>query len=158
MMTLKSSAQRVQDAIRALGYENQVQELPDSARTAAEAAEAVGCHVAQIAKSLIFRGAESGTPILIIASGANRVNEKRMARVIGEKLRKPDADFVREKTGFAIGGVPPLAHAEPLTTYLDETFWEHSRIWAAAGHPHALFSLTPDELLAMTGGTVVSIV
>lgn len=158
MTTLKASAQKVQDAIYALGYQNQVQELPDSTRTAAEAAEAVGCEIAQIAKSLIFRGAESGQPILIIASGAHRVDEKKMTQLIGEKLRKPNADFVREKTGYAIGGVPPLAHAEPMATYLDESFWQHERIWAAAGHPFALFSLTPDELQKMTDGTVVAVI
>lgn len=158
MSRLKPSAQKVQDAIHALGYENSVQELPASTRTAVEAAEAVGCQLAQIAKSLIFRGAESGTAFLIIASGAHRVDENKMARLIGEKLRKPDAEFVRTKTGFAIGGVPPLAHAEPLTTYLDETLWHHERIWAAAGHPYALFPLTPNELLDMTGGTVVAVV
>ena len=153
--SLKPSAQRVQDALHARGFANQVIELADSTRTAAEAAAAVGCEVGQIAKSLIFQGAASGRPILIIASGDNRVNEKAMTAHIGEKLLRADADFVRLHTGFAIGGVPPLGHASPLTTFIDADLWRFQAIWAAAGHPYAVFALTPDELVALTGGVVV---
>jgi prolyl-tRNA editing enzyme YbaK/EbsC (Cys-tRNA(Pro) deacylase) len=154
---LKPSAQRVQDAIHARGFSNQVVELADSTRSAAEAATAVGCEVAQIAKSLVFQGKTSGKAILIIASGANRVNEKVVAAHLGEKLTRPDADFVREQTGFAIGGVPPLGHAQPLLTLIDEDLLTLASIYAAAGHPNALFPLTPAELVQMTGGQVISI-
>jgi prolyl-tRNA editing enzyme YbaK/EbsC (Cys-tRNA(Pro) deacylase) len=154
---LKPSAQRVQDAIHARGFSNQVVELADSTRSAAEAATAVGCEVAQIAKSLVFQGKTSGKAILIIASGANRVNEKVVAAHLGEKLTRPDADFVREQTGFAIGGVPPLGHAQSLLTLIDEDLLTLASIYAAAGHPNALFPLTPAELVQMTGGQVISI-
>ncbi len=155
---LKPRAQQVQDALAARNFSNQVIELTASTRTSAEAASAVGCEVGQIAKSLVFKGKRSGKPILIIASGANRVNEKRMKGYLGERLSRPDADFVREQTGFAIGGIPPLGHAAALQTVIDEDLLHFEQIWAAAGHPHALFSLTPDELVAMTGGSVVTIV
>lgn len=155
--TLKPSAQRVQDALLALGFPNQVIELSDMARTAAEAAAAVGCNVGQIAKSLIFRGQESGRAILVITSGSNRVNEKIVTQHLGEKLQKADAEFVRAQTGFAIGGVPPVGHTQPSIILIDEDFWQYAEIWAAAGHPHAVFKLTPDELLRMTGGQVVPV-
>jgi prolyl-tRNA editing enzyme YbaK/EbsC (Cys-tRNA(Pro) deacylase) len=154
---LKPSAQRVQDVLAKQGFSNQVVEFSESTRTSAEAAAAVGCEVGQIAKSLIFQGATSHRPILVIASGDNRVNEKAMAVHAGEKLQRPDAEFVRLHTGFAIGGVPPLGHDQPLTTYIDADLWRYERIWAAAGHPNAVFALTPDELTAMTGGTVVKV-
>ena len=154
---LKPSAQRVQDVLQERGFTNQVIELTDSARTAAEAAAAMGCEVGQIAKSLIFQGKESGAPILIIASGANRVNEKRVAAHLGEKLTKPDADFVREQTGFAIGGIPPVGHSQAIKTLIDEDLLQYEQIWAAAGHQNALFALTPDELVRMAQGAVVGV-
>ena len=154
---LKPSAQRVQDALHARGFANVVLELADSTRSAAEAAAAVGCDVAQIAKSLIFKGKTSGDAILIIASGANRVNEKAVAALLGEKLTRPDADFVRGETGFAIGGVPPLGHTKTLKTLIDEDLLTLEQIYAAAGHPFALFALTPEELVRMTEGEVVAI-
>lgn len=154
---LKPSAQRVQDELLARGYANVVVEFADSTRTAAEAAAAVGCTVGQIAKSLLFRGHTTGQPILIITSGTNRVQEKQVAALIGEKLDKADAEFVRAATGYAIGGVPPLGHAGQLTTYIDQELLCFDEIWAAAGHPHAVFRLTPAELVAMTGGTVIAV-
>lgn len=154
---LKPSAQRVQDALTAAGFDNTVIEFAHSTRSAAEAAAAVGCSVGQIAKSLIFRGSHSGQAILIIASGDNRVNEKRMRDYLGEKLGRADADFVRSASGFAIGGVPPLGHTQPLRTYIDQGLFRFETIWAAAGHPNAVFQLTPDELVQMTAGTVVGI-
>lgn len=160
-MGLKASAQRVQDALAARGFANQVVELADSTRTAAEAAAAVGCEVAQIAKSLVFRtggaGPDAGRAVLVIAGGANRVNVKALEALVGCPLERPDADFVREQTGFVIGGVPPLGHAHPLQTWIDADLWQHAAIWAAAGHPNAVFPLTPDELVAMTGGRVVQV-
>jgi prolyl-tRNA editing enzyme YbaK/EbsC (Cys-tRNA(Pro) deacylase) len=154
---LKPSAQKVQDALLAQGYQNQVIEFADSTRTAAEAAAAVGCTVGQIAKSLLFRGGSSQRPILVITSGSNRVHEKRAAQHIGEKLEKADADFVRDATSFAIGGVPPVGHTQPVATYIDQDLLQYETIWAAAGHPHAVFRLTPAELVAMTGGQVIEV-
>jgi prolyl-tRNA editing enzyme YbaK/EbsC (Cys-tRNA(Pro) deacylase) len=134
-----------------------VVELPDSTRTAAEAAQAVGCAVGQIAKSLLFVGKQSGRGLLVIASGANRVDEKALQALAGEKVSKADADAVRSLTGYVIGGVPPLAHAQPLATYIDAHLLQYDRIWAAAGHPKAVFALTGEELIAMTSGAVVEI-
>jgi len=156
-MTLSTSAQKVQDALAALGMSLQVVELPSSTRTAIEAAQAVGCQVGQIVKSLVFRAAHSDRPVLVVASGANRVNEALLGQMLGEPIGKADADFVRLRTGFAIGGVPPLAHAEPLTIFIDQDLLQYAEIWAAAGTPHAVFCLTPAELLKMTGGTVIQI-
>ena len=156
-MPLKSSAQKVQDALRAAGFANEVVELPDSARTATEAAAAVGCTVGQIVKSLLFQGRPSGRAILVVASGSHRVDEQLVAALLGEELARASADFVREQTGFAIGGVPPIGHARSLVTVVDEALLAHSRIWAAAGHPHAVFALTPAELVRMTGGRVARI-
>ena len=155
--TLKASAQRVQDALVERGFSNRVVELPDSTRTAAEAAQAIGCSVAQIAKSLLFQGKQSGRGMMVIASGANRVNEKALQALAGEKVSKADADTVRLLTGYVIGGVPPLGHAQALTIYIDAGLLQYSSIWAAAGHPNAVFALTGEELVAMTGGTVVDI-
>jgi len=159
--TLSASAQRVQDALAALGgaarHRCQVVELPASTRSAQEAARAIGCQVAQIAKSLIFRGTETGRPLLVIASGANRVDEAAVGRVFGELIAKADADFVRQRTGFAIGGVPPVGHTEPLPTLIDADLLAYAEIWAAAGTPHAVFRLTPADLLRVTGGRVVAV-
>ncbi len=154
---LKASAQRVQAALHERGFTNQVIELPGSTRSAAEAAAAIGCTVSQIAKSLLFQGATSGRALLVIASGSNRVDEQRAAALFGEPLHKPKADFVREQTGFVIGGVPPIGHNQPLSTLIDEDLLQYEEIWAAAGHPHAVFKLTPAELVAMTGGQVATL-
>jgi prolyl-tRNA editing enzyme YbaK/EbsC (Cys-tRNA(Pro) deacylase) len=154
---LSASAQKVQDFLTGLGFALQVVELPDSTRTSAEAAQAVGCEVAQIAKSVIFRGGTTNKPILVIASGVNRVNEKKLATLLGESVEKPDADFVRQKTGFVIGGVPPIGHAEALAIFIDEDLMQHAEIWAAAGTPRAVFKLTPDDLVKMTGGQVITV-
>jgi len=156
--SLSASAQKVQDALTARGFDAcEVIELPDSTRTAAEAAAAIGCTVAQIAKSLIFKGRTSGDPVLVIASGTNRVNTQHIADLLGEPIEKPDADFVRERTGFVIGGVPPVGHSEPLVTFVDEDLRQYDVIWAAAGTPRAVFRLTPGDLERMTGGRVVQV-
>jgi len=155
---LSASAQKVQDALDARGYTHcRVVEMPDSTRTAAEAAAAIGCTVAQIAKSLVFHGAQSGAPVLVIASGTNRVDPQRLAGLLGEPVEKPDADYVRERTGFVIGGVPPLGHREPIRTFIDQDLLAFDEIWAAAGTPRAVFRLTPDDLLRITGGEVAEI-
>jgi prolyl-tRNA editing enzyme YbaK/EbsC (Cys-tRNA(Pro) deacylase) len=154
---LSASAQKVQDALSALGLTLQVVELPGSTRTAAEAAQAVGCQVAQIVKSLVFKAKRSERPILVIASGVNRVDEKKIEALIGEPLGKADADFVRQRTGFAIGGVPPVGHAERLMTFIDADLLAYERVWAAAGTPHAVFELNPADLARITGGQVIDI-
>ena len=154
---LSASAKKVQDALKSLGISCQVVELPSSTRTAQEAADSVGCEVGQIVKSLIFKAKETERAILVVASGSNRVNEKKLSEWMSEPVGRADADFVREKTGFAIGGVPPLGHAEPLVTFIDEDLFEYETIWAAAGTPRAVFKLTPDELKQMTGGKTVSV-
>ncbi len=156
-MTLSTSAKKVQDALTALDMNLQVVELPSSTRTAVEAAQAVGCQVGQIVKSLVFRAVHSDRPVLVVASGANRVNETRLGVALGESIGKADADYVRQRTGFAIGGVPPLAHAEPLQIFIDQDLMQYAEIWAAAGTPHAVFCLTPAQLVTMTSGTVIQI-
>ena len=157
MEALSGSAGRVQAALRAQGLDNAVREMPDSTRTAPEAAAALGCEVGHIAKSLVFRGARSGEPVLVIASGPDRVDEHRLAEVIGEPVERADPDFVRERTGFGIGGVPPLGHAGPIRTLIEERLLGFDPIWAAAGTPRHVFALSPDELRAVTGGEVVAV-
>jgi prolyl-tRNA editing enzyme YbaK/EbsC (Cys-tRNA(Pro) deacylase) len=154
---LSPSALRVQQALQAQGFDLQVLELPDSTRTAMDAALAVGCQVGQIVKSLIFKAKRSGRPVLVVASGANRVNERIIEGLIAEPLGKADADFVRQHTGFAIGGVPPVGHLETLLTFIDQDLLQYSEIWAAAGTPNAVFRLSPADLARMTGGEVIGI-
>jgi len=154
---LSASAKKVQQALDARGLRLQVVELPASTRTAVEAAQAVGCEVSQIIKSLVFKTKRSERPILVIASGSNRVNEKRIEALIGEPLGKADADFVREQTGFVIGGVPPVGHSQPIETFVDEDLLQFDVLWAAAGTPHAVFRLSSEELLQVSDGRVISI-
>jgi prolyl-tRNA editing enzyme YbaK/EbsC (Cys-tRNA(Pro) deacylase) len=154
---LSPSAQRLQDALTARGMADRVVEHEAPTRSAAEAAAAVGCSVGQIAKSIIFRLKPSGRALLVVASGPNRVNEKAMETLLGERLGKADADFVRGHTGFAIGGVPPFGHDEKIETFLDADLMGFAEIWAAAGTPNAVFRLTPEELRDLTGGRVVAI-
>jgi len=151
------SVRRVEEALAAAGGIHKVIALEQSARTSAQAASAVGCQVDQIAKSLVFRGAESQRAVLVIASGANRVDEGKVAALIAEPVGRADADFVRQRTGFAIGGVAPVAHAERLTILIDEDLMRWPEIWAAAGHPNTVFKLTPDDLVRLTGGRVAPI-
>ncbi|WP_029007981.1 YbaK/EbsC family protein [Azospirillum halopraeferens] len=152
MADLSPSARRVQDILDGVGLGHTVIEHARSTRTSQEAADAVGCTVGQIAKSLIFRARTSGAPVLVIASGANRVDEKAVAALIGETIERADPEFVRTRTGFAIGGVPPLGHTEPPLVLIDEDLLALDTIWAAAGTPNAVFRLTPDQLVSMTGG------
>jgi prolyl-tRNA editing enzyme YbaK/EbsC (Cys-tRNA(Pro) deacylase) len=157
MMSLSSSALKVQQDLHAIGLQLEVIELPASTRTSQEAAHAIGCQVGQIAKSIIFQTLTSKLPILVIASGPNRVNEKVIEGLIGEAIRKADADFVHQHTGFVIGGVPPLSHTEQLETYIDQDLLQYHQIWAAAGTPHAVFCLKPNDLQRMTSGTVIKV-
>jgi len=143
---LSQAAARVQAALQAAGLQLRVTELPASTRTAAEAAAAVGCSVAQIIKSLVFRAAVSNAPVLVLASGQNRVDEARVGDQIGEPIEKADATFVRLHTGFSIGGVPPVGFPAPLRTLVDQDLMSQPTLWAAAGTPQAVFSLTPADL------------
>ncbi len=154
---LPASAQRVADAAKHLGLEIQVVTMADSTRTAEDAAVACGCDVGQIVKSLVFRGAVSGTPYLLLVSGKNRVDEKRAAKVIGESLARPDAAYVRGTTGFAIGGIPPFGHAQPLRTYMDADLLAYADVWTAAGTPHCVMRLKPQDLQARTQAVTISV-
>ena len=157
MATLSPSAQKVQDQLNVLGFDCIVVEHEGSTRTAQEAADRARCELGQIVKSLIFKGKESGKPILVLTSGANRVDEKRISQYAGEAISRPDADFVRAVTGFAIGGVPPIGHLRKMETYIDEDFQQYETIWAAAGTPNAIFELKTNDLQKMTDGRVVRV-
>jgi prolyl-tRNA editing enzyme YbaK/EbsC (Cys-tRNA(Pro) deacylase) len=139
------------------GFNLVVVELPHSTRTSAEAAAAVGCALGQIVKSIVFRAAHSDRPVLVLASGANRVDEAAVAALLGEPLAKAGADFVRARTGFVIGGVPPVGHSQPIPTFIDEDLLAFAAVWAAAGTPNAVFQLTPDQLVSLTRGTVARV-
>jgi prolyl-tRNA editing enzyme YbaK/EbsC (Cys-tRNA(Pro) deacylase) len=154
---LPPSAARVLEALAAGGFAHRIVLLDRPSRTAPEAAAAVGCAVGQIAKSLVFRRASDRAPVLVIASGAGRVDEKKVGDVLGSPIEKADADFVREATGFAIGGIAPIGHRRAIETLIDADLLRFAEIWAAAGHPNTVFRLTPDELLRMTGGRVVTV-
>lgn len=149
-MPLSASAQKVQDV---LGPAYTVIESEVPTKTAQQAADMVGCQLGQIVKSLIFQGQQSGKAILVLTSGVNRVDESLIAAYAGEPIGRANPDFVREVTGFAIGGVPPVGHAQKVKTYLDENLLQYSEIWAAAGTPNSLFKLTPANLQELTGGT-----
>ena len=153
---LSPAAERVQRLLGEAGSACEVVQLPATARSAADAAAAIGCRVAQIAKSLVFRSA-SGKPVLVVASGAGRIDEAKVAAALGETLHKADADFVRDRTGYAIGGVAPIGHAVAPLVFLDEGLAAEEPIWAAAGHPHAVFRLGWEELKRLTGGTVIAV-
>jgi prolyl-tRNA editing enzyme YbaK/EbsC (Cys-tRNA(Pro) deacylase) len=155
MSELSPSAQKVQDVANALGLDITVREMADSTRTAEEAAAACGVTVGQIVKSLVFLGETSGRPYLLLVSGSNRVNEKGVARHLGEKLKRPDASAVRELTGYAIGGIPPFGFATPLATYMDRDLLRYDVIWAAAGTPKAVFCTQPARLRDATGALAI---
>ena len=157
MNQLSPSAQKIQNLLVTLGYGYSVVEHAESTRTAQEAADRAGCELGQIVKSLIFRGKVSGKPILVLTSGANRVDEKRISAYAGESISRADADFVRAVTGYAIGGVPPIGHAEKMETYLDEDFLSYPTIWAAAGTPNAIFELKTEDLQKMTDGKILQV-
>ncbi|NNG00473.1 MAG: YbaK/EbsC family protein [Desulfobacteraceae bacterium] len=154
---LRCSAKRVQDFLSGKGFAFEVKELPGSTRTAQEAAESIGCKVSQIAKSLVFKEAKTGLPVLVIASGSNRVDVDSVERMTGLKLGMADGKYVKEKTGFAIGGVPPAGHDQPLETILDNDLKQYDTIWAAAGTPFAVFKLKPIDLEPLTNGRWVDV-
>jgi prolyl-tRNA editing enzyme YbaK/EbsC (Cys-tRNA(Pro) deacylase) len=146
---LGASARRVQDALAARGIGAEVVELPASARTSAEAAAAIGCEIGAIAKSLVFRRTDTDEPVLVILSGARRVDEGRLADAVGAPIAKASAAYVRERVGFVIGGVPPVGHPAPIATFIDAGLLALATLWAAAGTPHAVVRLTPQELVAV---------
>ena len=154
---LSKKALLVQNVLNQFDLKFEVVELPDSTRTAQDAANALGCKVAHIAKSLVFRGKESGKYYLIIASGVNRVDERKIGSAIGEEIEIADAKSVEKATGFAVGGIPPVGHKNVLPTYIDEDLLKYDDIWAAAGTPHAVFQLSPRDLKRITKGQVVEV-
>jgi len=154
--TLPDTARRVALLLREREHGNAVVLLPETGKTSAEAAAGLGCSVAQIAKSILFRRREDDAPVLVVASGANRVDKMKVAAKVGE-IARADAKFVREKTGYAIGGVCPIGHATLPLTLIDEDLLALDSLWAAAGHPHAVFNLTPQELVALTGAPVADV-
>lgn len=146
------TAIKFQELLKRLDLKGQVVEFSQTTRTAADAAAAIGCEVGQIVKSLIFRVAPDGDAVLAFTSGANRVDEAKLRAAVGGELAKADADFVRQVTGYAIGGVAPFGYAHPAHTYIDEALFQYDQIWAAAGTPNAVFPLTAVELQQHTGG------
>lgn len=155
---LHKRAQSIQNILLEKGMACKVVELSDSARTAGEAAASIGCTVAQIVKSLIFKTKNSHKPVLVLASGPNRVNELTIESFIGEKIVKADADFTREVTGFAIGGIPPIGHQQPIDLiFIDEDLLKFEEIWAAAGTPHAVFNVKSSYLVELTKGKVIDL-
>jgi prolyl-tRNA editing enzyme YbaK/EbsC (Cys-tRNA(Pro) deacylase) len=154
---LPRGARRVQAALIELALPADIHRLADSTRTAPEAAAAVGCELGAIVKSLVMRGVRSGGPVLVLVSGANRADMARVESAVGEPVERPDADYVREITGYSIGGIPPVGHPRALPTLLDEDLLRFETVWAAAGHPHAVFPIAPGVLAQATGATVLTL-
>jgi prolyl-tRNA editing enzyme YbaK/EbsC (Cys-tRNA(Pro) deacylase) len=154
MSELPRSSRRVHDALVGLGLPADIHRLADSTRTAPEAAAAVGCELGAIVKSLVFRGTSSGDPLLALVSGSNRADEALVADAVGEPVERPDAAYVREATGYSIGGIPPVGHPAPLRMVVDEDLLRFETVWAAAGNPHAVFPIAPDVLVRATGAVV----
>jgi Cys-tRNA(Pro) deacylase len=151
------SAARVVEELRRLGMAGEVREMPESTRSAPEAAAAIGCDVAQIVKSLVFRATERDEPVLVLASGRVRVDEAKLAAAVGEPVEQANGKYVRERTGFAIGGVAPVGHSQPLSVYMDESLLQHEEVWAAAGTPRSVFRITPQDLQQMTKAKVADL-
>jgi prolyl-tRNA editing enzyme YbaK/EbsC (Cys-tRNA(Pro) deacylase) len=147
---MHSNAQRVQDAIAAAGVKSQVVELPASTRSASDAASAIGASLGQIVKSLLFLTGDQ--PILVLASGSNRVSVSKLETLVGAHVRRADADTVKQITGFPIGGVAPVGLAQKMRALIDEDLRQHAQVWAAAGTPNAVFSCTPDDLARLSDG------
>ena len=151
------SVDRVAAALDDLGLGGRARELPESTRTAAEAGAAVGCEVGQIVKSLVFRVPATDEAVLVLASGSTRVDVARLTAVVGSPVEQGSGAFVRERTGFAIGGVAPVGLTAPVRTYVERGVLAWPRVWAAAGSPRTVFDATPDELLSATGASVVDV-
>lgn len=157
MSNLSTGAQKVRESLLMLGINDVVTELPDSTRTALEAAEAIGCHVGQIVKSLVFRTKGTRQPLLILASGLNRVEENKIKLLVGESLGKADPSFVKLVTGFSIGGIPPVGLDNEIPTFMDEDLLAYDTVWAAAGTPHAVFPIDPAILAHITKAQVCNL-
>jgi prolyl-tRNA editing enzyme YbaK/EbsC (Cys-tRNA(Pro) deacylase) len=157
MTALNPAEQRVADALAQHGLPGKVIVLEQLATTAQMAAEALGIEVGRIVKSLLFKGANSGKPYLLLVSGANRVHEKRVGRIVGEALERSDADFVKLHTSFSIGGVSPYGHPLPLPTYIDGKLYEYGTVWAAAGNPRSVFEITAPDLERTTGAQRIDV-
>jgi prolyl-tRNA editing enzyme YbaK/EbsC (Cys-tRNA(Pro) deacylase) len=155
MSHLSPSAQKFQDFLQGLGVNLSVVEYVESARTAQDAADRIGCQLGQIVKSLVFKGTTSGKGILVLTSGVNRVNESKISRLLGESITRPDADFVRELTGFSIGSVPPFGHLRVMDTFIDEDLLQYPTVWASGGAPNAVFMLSPADLVNLSLGKVI---
>ena len=156
-MLLSKNAQKIQDTLEKLGCASKVLELSSETKTAQQAAETIGCEVAQILKSLIFMTKESHLPLLVLASGVNRVDAKKIEQEMGEKILKADADFTKKVTGFTIGGIPPFGHPEKITTFVDKDLFQYEEIWAAAGMPNAVFCLSAKALKELDLGKVIEV-
>jgi len=157
MKPLSTSAQKFQNLLRGFGTNFIVVEFSESTHTAQEAADQVNCQLGQIVKSLVFRGKNSNKGILVLTSGLNRVDEAKIGRYAGEAIGRADADFVRSVTGYSIGGVPPVGHAQPLETYIDEDLMQYPVVWSAAGTPNAVFELSASDLVNITHGKIVHV-
>jgi prolyl-tRNA editing enzyme YbaK/EbsC (Cys-tRNA(Pro) deacylase) len=151
-----ASVERVREALRRAGVQSEIVELPGAARTAKAAADFLGCDIAQIANSLVFRAREHDIAVLVMSSGARRVDTEKLAQIVEEPIGKADADFVRRHTGFAIGGVAPVAHGVSKV-FVDKALAAHRELWAAGGHPHTVFRLSYPELVQITAGTEVEV-
>jgi prolyl-tRNA editing enzyme YbaK/EbsC (Cys-tRNA(Pro) deacylase) len=152
---MKPSIQRVHDALIARGIEPRISEFPASTRTAAEAAAAIGTTVERIVKSLVFAAGDQ--TIIVLVSGANRVDTRRLGEIVGEPITRADPDRARQDTGFGIGGVPPLGYPRPLRVYVDHDLLQYDEVWAAAGTPNAVFPIAPGNLARVSGGRVVEL-
>jgi len=157
LTSLPEGVQRVARALQDKGHPHAPQMLDDAARTAQQAADALGIAVGQIAKSIIFRRKSDDAAVLVITSGDRRVDEKKVDAIVG-KTGRADADFVKRSTGYSIGGVSPIAHAQPPVTLIDRELFRFDEIWAAAGHPHGVFKLRPQDLERLTGAPVADVV
>lgn len=153
---LPDTAQRVADLLIEMGHDKQVVLLPETGKTSAEAAAGLGCSVAEIAKSIVFRRLADDAAVMVVASGSNRVDEAKVAAIVGP-LGKADARFVRERIGYAIGGVCPIGHVGKTVMLIDQDLLQLDSVWAAAGHPHAVFNLTPQQLVTMTAAPVADV-
>ena len=154
---LVGGAARVAEELRHLGMAGDVMEMPESTRSAPEAAAAIGCDVAQIVKSLVFRAVERDEPVLVLASGSIRVDEEKLAALVGEPIEQASGKYVWDRTGFAIGGVAPIGHSQALAVYMDETLLDHDEVWAAAGTPRSVFRITPPALQRLTKAKVTDL-
>lgn len=154
---LGNSAQKFQEVLNKYGIELKVVQFTETTKTSQDAAKVIGCDLGQIAKTIIFKGKNSGNPVCVIASGKNRINEKKIEGYLKEPIEKASPDFVLEKTGFVIGGVPPIGHSHAITIFIDQDLQKYESLWTAAGNPHTVFKLSPQELIKITQGMVISV-